>query len=487
MVLGVPGVNPVGLLGQAYIAENPVNGHIYMLCSVNPPGDDPLDLHFVRSADRGLTWSAPVRINDDDADTNAFQWFGTMSVAPNGRIDAVWNDTRNDALNPNPTSSELFYASSADGGVTWTPNIPVSPSYLHGVGYPQQQKMGDYYHMVSDRLGAHVAYAATHNDEQDVWYLRIGDYDCNGNGVADGTDITGGTSLDCNLNGIPDECDIAAGASRDVNTNGIPDECEIIATELDIKPGACPNPMNPRSRGVLPVALVGTADVPAADVDQATLALVRADGVGGSVAPFFGPPGPNPQIVDVTSANPGADCTCDGGGGDAVDDLLLKFLIPDLATTLELLEEAPGAEVALKLTGQREDGRLFEAIDCVILMPAVERPGAASRLDGDGAVAEGFRVQTPVLERSAQRFTIRYRLPARAQVSATVHDLMGRRVRSLLDAVERPSGAHEVRWDGTDERGARVGSGVYLIRLRMQADAAGVASAERTVRAVITH
>gem|GEM_PF-1652112 len=35
-----------------------------------------------------------------------------------------------------------------------------------------------------------------------------GVYDCNGNGVLDECDITGGTSADCNANGIPDECEM---------------------------------------------------------------------------------------------------------------------------------------------------------------------------------------------------------------------------------------------------------------------------------------
>jgi hypothetical protein len=61
--------------------------------------------------------------------------------------------------------------------------------------------------MVSDATGAHVAYAATFNGEQDVYYLRIGDYDCNSNGIGDAVDISSGTSLDRNSNGIPDECE----------------------------------------------------------------------------------------------------------------------------------------------------------------------------------------------------------------------------------------------------------------------------------------
>ena len=54
------GPNPVGLLGQAQVAVDPARtNHVYMLCSVDPPGADPLDVHFVRSTDGGRSFSAP--------------------------------------------------------------------------------------------------------------------------------------------------------------------------------------------------------------------------------------------------------------------------------------------------------------------------------------------------------------------------------------------------------------------------------------------
>ncbi len=165
------GPNPGGLLGQVWVATATATGladEVYVLASVNPPGPDPLDVHFVRSTDGGATWSAPVKVNDDDG--NAWQWFGTLSVAPDGRLDAVWNDSRAD---PGGFDSALTYSFSTDGGGTWAPNVVLSPPFDPHLGWPQQNKLGDYYDMVSENDLVHVAWAATFNGEQDVYYLRL--------------------------------------------------------------------------------------------------------------------------------------------------------------------------------------------------------------------------------------------------------------------------------------------------------------------------
>ncbi len=168
------GPNPGGLLGQTWIAvghsAGAQRGNVYLLCSVTPDtGSDPSEVMFARSTDEGVTWSSPVRVNDD-SNTNAWQWFGTMSVAPNGRIDVAWLDTRD---NPGTYYSALYYAFSTDGGVTWSQNEQLSDFFDPHVGWPQQNKMGDYFHMISDGSGASIAWAGTFNGEQDVYYGRI--------------------------------------------------------------------------------------------------------------------------------------------------------------------------------------------------------------------------------------------------------------------------------------------------------------------------
>jgi hypothetical protein len=217
--IGDPNLNPAGLLGQVTVAVDrsggPHHGNVYVLASVNPSGSDPLDVRFSCSTNGGVSFSPAIRLNTDPVGTNAYQWFGTMSVAPNGRIDVVWNDTRN-AANPSlPNSTELFYTSSSDGGVTWTLEQAIGPAWNPFLGFPNQNKVGDYYDMRSDNVGASVAYAVTYNGEQDVWFKRIGDYDCNGNGVGDLTDIAAGTSDDANGNGNPDECECLGDTNGD--------------------------------------------------------------------------------------------------------------------------------------------------------------------------------------------------------------------------------------------------------------------------------
>ena len=174
-------INPGGLAGQCFLAVDrsggPTNDNIYMLASVEPFGGGGTDVMFARSTNGGQSFSGPQRINDDPINPSKWHWFGTLAVAPNGRIDCVWFDTRNAANN---TDSQLFYSYSTDGGVTWSPNVAVSDAFTPFEGYPNQNKIGDYITVVSDNTGGNVAYSATYNfnpsrgqHEQDVYFVRV--------------------------------------------------------------------------------------------------------------------------------------------------------------------------------------------------------------------------------------------------------------------------------------------------------------------------
>jgi hypothetical protein len=58
-----------------------------------------------------------------------------------------------------------------------------------------------------------------------------------------------------------------------------------------------------------------------------------------------------------------------------------------------------------------------------------------------------------------------YRLPHREKVQLKIFNVLGQRVRELLNA-SRESGQHTVLWDGTDDAGRRVAAGVYILHMR---------------------
>ncbi|NIR47637.1 T9SS type A sorting domain-containing protein [candidate division KSB1 bacterium] len=58
---------------------------------------------------------------------------------------------------------------------------------------------------------------------------------------------------------------------------------------------------------------------------------------------------------------------------------------------------------------------------------------------------------------------IHYELPVERHVNLTVYNVLGQRIKTLVDEVKE-AGSYSVTWDGTDERGQPVPSGVYFYR-----------------------
>ncbi|UCF05526.1 MAG: T9SS type A sorting domain-containing protein [bacterium] len=60
--------------------------------------------------------------------------------------------------------------------------------------------------------------------------------------------------------------------------------------------------------------------------------------------------------------------------------------------------------------------------------------------------------------------TISFYLPQAQRVVLTIYDVQGRRVKTLVDGTKE-EGTNKVIWNGTNDRGSAVGSGVYYYRL----------------------
>jgi hypothetical protein len=120
-------------------------------------------------------------------------------------------------------------------------------------------------------------------------------------------------------------------------------DLEILEIEVDIKPGSDSNPLNPKSKGVLPVAILGSPTFDVMTIDPETIRLSR-EGIEGEVAPI------RKSYGDVATSLKTPMAGCLELEGDGYMDLKLKFATQQLVEVLKLREVA-GQSVQLTLTG----------------------------------------------------------------------------------------------------------------------------------------
>lgn len=223
-------------------------------------------------------------------------------------------------------------------------------------------------------------------------------------------------------------------------------DLEPLHLSLDIRPGSCPNPLNGKTQGVLPAALLGTDDFDVANVDVASLKLE-------GVAPIRW------AYEDVATPYGGDLCGCTDAGADGYTDLTLKFDTQEIiAATGSPLR---GGRFKLTLTGQTLDGVPLEAQDCVVGVGNVApEPTAATTL------------QLFVPNRSgAATQRVEFTIPARSDVTLNLYDVAGRSVKQIVHSTT-DVGRHAVSWDASD-----LSNGVYFYRLK----AGGVETTARLV------
>jgi hypothetical protein len=128
------------------ISGGEYNGNIYVVwTNVGTPGintGNDEDVYMIRSSDQGLTWSVPIKINQDQAGLGKEHYFPWIVCDPeSGVLSAVFYDDRN----VSSSQCEVYCANSYDAGATWedfkVSDVAFTPSPIPGLadGY-----MGDY-------------------------------------------------------------------------------------------------------------------------------------------------------------------------------------------------------------------------------------------------------------------------------------------------------------------------------------------------------
>lgn len=83
----------------------------------------------------------------------------------------------------------------------------------------------------------------------------------------------------------------------------------------------------------------------------------------------------------------------------------------------------------------------------------------------ESSLAEGFQLYQNYPNPFNPSTSIRYTLPQAGEIVLEIFNLLGEKVRTLVEAGQL-AGSHQAEWDGRNDAGAAVASGVYIYRLR---------------------
>ncbi len=129
-----------------------LNGNVYVAWADHRYGH--ADILFSRSTNGGTTWAPLTKVNDDNTSNDHF--FPWMSVA-SGHLTIAFYDRR---LDPANVLMDVFQATSANGGISFSPNVRVTdtPSNSSKIGF-----IGDYIGVASNATSSHPVWTDLRN------------------------------------------------------------------------------------------------------------------------------------------------------------------------------------------------------------------------------------------------------------------------------------------------------------------------------------
>jgi len=193
-----------------------------------------------------------------------------------------------------------------------------------------------------------------------------------------------------------------------------------------------------------------------------------------SLFSVYAVPAPDGGIILGVGTNEVTVAVANMSGAD-MEGLKLRIDTAELPSWLSV--EAP--ETALDApAGERVSGHYILSLTvngapegAVIEIPLMftDSKGNSWKYTVRAAVDSGAPAEWKLIGNAPNPFnpatTIRYALKASAHTRLTVYNSLGQTVRTLVGSFQE-AGTHEVVWDGCDDRGNRVSSGIYLYTLR---------------------
>lgn len=155
---------------EADITGGTYDGNLYVAYMDYGPGSD-TDIFFRRSTNGGISWSGPVRINDDGASNGRDQFHPWISVDEMGVITVIFLDRRND---PNNYLYDLYMTQSTNGGSSWSENIRITDvSSDPQAGQVTAGLLGEYIGLTSSYGRVNALWTDTRMGHQDAFTARI--------------------------------------------------------------------------------------------------------------------------------------------------------------------------------------------------------------------------------------------------------------------------------------------------------------------------
>lgn len=194
----------------------------------------------------------------------------------------------------------------------------------------------------------------------------------------------GDINIFSSFNGSGEYYDRADNRQFSVNTFEYLISAPEIEVSVDIKPGSCPNPVNVKSKGVLPVAILGSEDVNVMDIDPASIAFSIGEVSVGSIRSSY---------EDVAApVSDTSDCNCIEAGPDGFLDLTLKFETQKIVEAIGDVDH--GDILTLGLTGVLFGEIPIAGADC-ILIKGKHRARNKADINEDGVVdTADFAIRT---------------------------------------------------------------------------------------------
>ena len=169
-----------------------------------------------------------------------------------------------------------------------------------------------------------------------------------------------------------------------------------LEVSVDVKPQSCPNPISLKSKGVLPVAILGTDILDVCDVNMASLELIPwpadiplpASAVAKVTETTNPVVSPIPGKIDYNDVSTPVvreqDCNCTEDGPDGYEDVVFYFDTQEVVAAIEWIADDLGIDVedeqewALLIGGNllvpvNDDDDII-GYDCVVILKKGRHP-----------------------------------------------------------------------------------------------------------------